>query len=690
MKLLIQKIICAVSIILLVGILLFAGCLLGMQNERARLRQFEQAEIVTEIAVVNLDEGIYENGEKIYYSTELMDLEADYLVSENLETARQGILNGSYAAYILIPAEFSKNATSINTVPQKAVLEFAMNPYLREDVSRLTMANVKNFEISLNTNMSYMYVQALLSEFHTAQDMSGTILANDNTETERLQAIDAEGLLIEPEYEEIEDVDTEIEEVDFSGTFNQNQTIVESLYTTYESFVLEGEEAFALIKEKELVIEEGMGAFSESIAKVDIQKDEEGNIVYEEGLTALDEYLQEYNTNFDTQVELVKDIVDAISGEETEDSDTSTEGSEGSDTDNEDGTGSETEPEEGEDIDIPDIEDILGVDIKPVTEIIKDNIILTFETANTKITACNTTNAQKIENAKTYIIELKEILVAQGANEEVMNKINTLEAELQGFQEVEELTIENTFDEAVALEPFRILKQEVEKIGKVETEEYQTIFTEQVLQPLEDEVSAENETIKTAGESVMTPLGEYMTELGELDLYEYYDQEAIDGLLEAFGENIFTMEEDMLETHGQYEELVSNTIDHANETMETHQKNLEDAYESTTQNVNSEVNLAIQNRVSMNEVNSEILESFRQKLPYTRIGQLEYVQAYDFMVKPLKMSDSSISENKAIVWHEYDFWRNALIGMIILWCISIMALFYLKMKGYTETQSHIE
>ncbi len=72
-------------------------------------------------------------------------MNSDYLVVENLETARQGINNGTYAAYIVIPSQFSHNAISINQEPQKAVLEFAMNPNLREDISRLTMANIKNF-----------------------------------------------------------------------------------------------------------------------------------------------------------------------------------------------------------------------------------------------------------------------------------------------------------------------------------------------------------------------------------------------------------------------------------------------------------------------------------------------------------------------------------------------------------------
>lgn len=676
MKSRIQAAAYVVSIILLAGILLFAGCLWGIKNERARLKQYEQAEVVTEVAIVNLDEGIYENGKKVFYSTELMDLEADYLVAENLESARQGILNGSYAAYILIPAEFSQNAASINSIPEKAVLEFAINPNLREDVSRLTMANVKNFEISLNTNMSYMYVQALLSEFHEVQDMSGTILENDNTETERLQAIDTGTLLVEPEYEEIESVETEIEEVDFNETFDQNDAILDALHSNYQSFVQEGEAAFEVIKEKELVIEEGMASFYESISGVDIQTDEEGNIVYKDGLTALNEYLQGYNTQFDTQLTQIKNMINRISGDS---SDTGSEG--GSDT----GTGLGTE-----DTSSVGMDNVLGEDIKSVTEIIKENINLSLETANQKIEECNTANAAKIENAKLYIADLEQLLTSQAADEELMNKIADLKGEIEGLQEVSAFTIENTFDEKVALEAFNQLKQEVDTLVKIETGECQTILNEKIVQPLIDEVSIENENMKTAGENIMTPLEEYMMELGELDLYEYYDEETMNGLLEEFGENIFAMEEDVIETHGEYQDLMNNTIEHANDTMEIHQKNLENAYESTTQNVSNEVNLAIQNRKTMNEVNSGILVSFRKKLPYTRIGQLEYVQAYDFMVKPVKMSDSSISVDKTVVWHEYDFWRNSLIIMILAWGLCSMGLIYLKIKGYTEAESNRE
>ncbi len=114
-----QKIIKVISIVLFQTILIFIGILAGMQNEKNIIKQEEQAEIVTDIAVVNLDEGVFEENKKSFYFSEVMNLEEDFFVSENLEAARAGINNGSYAAYILIPAEFSQNAVSINNTPKE-------------------------------------------------------------------------------------------------------------------------------------------------------------------------------------------------------------------------------------------------------------------------------------------------------------------------------------------------------------------------------------------------------------------------------------------------------------------------------------------------------------------------------------------------------------------------------------------
>ena len=738
MELRIQKILYRVVVLLLVGILLLAGALIGMYNERDRLKQQDQAEVVTDIAVVNLDEGIYENGVKTYYSTILMDLEADNLVSENLESARQGILNGNYAAYILIPAEFSQNATSINNVPQKAVLEFAINPNLREDVSRLTMANVKNFEISLNTNMSYMYVQALLSEFHNVQDLSGTILKNDTTEMERLLAVDSNALLVFPEYEEVERVEPDFDEIEFDETFDKNEEILDSVYENYETFVKDGEDAFAAIKEKEETVIDEVETFYEAVSEIDISVDDNGDSVSEDGLETLENYLVDYDVEYEKQKKLVGDIItvltlDGTSGEdepeedddetggESEEEDESQEGEDGDDTDTENNTGGENTGDNNDDGFDFDVE------IKPVSQIIKENVENSLLAANILITSGNETNSQAISEMQGTIDELKELLSEQadegddgdaddeGSNDEntdgeidnpdsnietaeepapdtntgasidtdaVLAKLGELEDQLNQIGEIELIDVEDVYSDEAALEPFQVLTEEVNKIPKVDTQEYRSIFEEEVITPLNEEIESENQKVQEAGETMLVPLEEYITELAEFDLFELYDYDAMDELLEEFGNNIFMLEEQIVDVHGEYEDFVSDTVDQTNETMTTMQEELEDAYEDTAGNVYKEVSLAKEYRESMNEFNTDILGSFRQKLPYTRVGQLEYVQAYDFMVKPIQMSDASIEKNRTVIWQDSDVLRNILISMIAVWCLCICGLLFMRMRSF--------
>lgn len=811
----IQKILYITSIVLTSGILFLAGSLIGMQNERAKLIQQEQAEVVTDIAIVNLDEGVYEDGKRTYYSTVLMDLDAENLISDNLESARQGILNGSYAAYILIPSDFSHSAISINYVPQKAVLEFAVNPNLREDISRLTMANVKNFEISLNTNMSYMYVQALLAEFHNVQDLSEKILENDALETERLLGIDAKSLLVMPEYVEVELIETEIEEIDFTDSFDENEKIFDSVYENYEMFIKDGEDAYAEIKEKEETIVTEVESFHEEISKIDIATDSDGKSIYESGLESLEKYVADYDVQFLEQKELVTDIIHfVVTGEKNSEEVPG----------NQETTGNEETPknieiisDEGEQED-SEITDVFE-GIKPISHIVKENLENSLITVNDMITTGNQVNSEKIVEMQLMIEELRTLVdelqeeentdppgegggedtdppgegggentdppeeedggetdppeegngedidpLAEGedtdppAEEEgedtdppaegegentdppgegggehpnppveegdgeggddpdppgegdgeepdtppeddgeedppeeitidtapILEKLTQLEEKIGQYQEVPFINIEDVYSEELDLTSFDKLKDEIEKIEKLDTEKYENIFNEQVVLPLEEEIESENQRVQEASEAMMTPLEEYITELAEFDLYSFYDQEKMDGLLLEFSDNIFQLEEQIVETHGDYEAFVYDAMDSTNETMTTLQEALEIAQEDTASNVSKEVALAKEQRESMNAYNTEILGSFQSKLPYTRIGQLEYSQAYDFMVKPIQMSDTSIAKDRTLIWQDYDGLRDVLIIMIVLWSICVCWMLFLRMRRLTR------
>ena len=304
-----QKITKWICLFLLHSTLIIGCFLLGVKSVENRIQQEEREQTVTGIAIVNLDQGVIQKNKKIFYSSELLDLNSDYLVVENLETARQGINNGTYAAYIVIPSQFSHNAISINQEPQKAVLEFAMNPNLREDISRLTMANIKNFEIGLNTNMAYMYVQAILEEFHNAQDGAEIILANDDAEKVRIEEMNPDALLSALEYTPYDLEAPPIDKVDFDGILKDNIEISGELKKNYDQFVSDGKEKLNQIKEGETTVVQEMDDFADLLGDVHLDRDGEES-VYAEGLQELENYVKKYEEELADQRAVIESMVE--------------------------------------------------------------------------------------------------------------------------------------------------------------------------------------------------------------------------------------------------------------------------------------------------------------------------------------------------------------------------------------------
>lgn len=708
----IHKITKLLFLILSEGIIILSAGLIGMHNERTRILQEQEADTVTDIAVVNLDEGILEEGKVRYYANELMDLQPDYLVPESIEVARNGINNGSYAAYILIPSDFSRNAVSINTVPEKSRLVFAINPNLREDISRLTMSDIKNFEINLNTNMSYMYMQAILKEFHDVQDSAGTIMENDSAEMARLQDVEPGSLMGSLQPVEVEPIETDIEEVDFRNVFEANSQISQELRNSYDTFARQGLEAFGEVKSKEETVIEGMGDFFDVVAEIDIGTNAAGEEVYQEGIASLSKYLKEYEIEFLKKRNTVYKKIDAMtyitpipdddpenpdeepddgSGEEPDggSGDDSGDGAEekpgegsgeGSDGDSGDDSG-EGSGEPDEEPDEPPVE--------PIPQIIAKIIQTSLDTANQNIEAKNAQNQEKISAAKDKINSIRQVIATdiETGEEDIPFReqldaieiyLAELELELDELEPFEQMAIEEIYDADIVKKEFQELADMVQELPQVEIQEYEGIFEEEVLNPLEEEIQQENARVQEEGTKYLGVVEEYTEELGEFDPYEYYDSEKMAKLESSFAENIFELEDKTYKQQGEYLELVYDSVETSNENMEQMKENLMEAYEATEENVTIEVDLAKQYRQEMNGTNIEILGDFVTKLPYTRIGNLEYVQAYDYMVKPITMSDISVHRDKVLILRDYDALKRILIVMAGVWCLFAFSIIGIK------------
>ncbi len=70
--------------------------------------------------------------------------------------------------------------------------------------------------------MAYMYVQAILEEFHNAQDGAEIILANDDAEKVRIEEMNPDALLSALEYTPYDLEAPPIDKVDFDGILKDN------------------------------------------------------------------------------------------------------------------------------------------------------------------------------------------------------------------------------------------------------------------------------------------------------------------------------------------------------------------------------------------------------------------------------------------------------------------------------------
>ncbi|MDO4304368.1 MAG: hypothetical protein Q4D94_10670, partial [Bacillota bacterium] len=272
--------------------------------------------------------------------------------------------------------------------------------------------------------------------------------------------------------------------------------------------------------------------------------------------------------------------------------------------------------------------------------------------------------------------------------QQILDYLDEVEEALNAITLLDEMTIEEIYDEEIIKEEFRNLAEEIQALPELDIDEYTGIFEEKVIGPLQEEIMNENTRIQEEGSKYMETQSKYLEELGLFDPYEYYDYEKMDELTATFTENIFELEEKVYKSQDGYLELVYDTVDTSNESMEAMQENLEEAYLGTEGNVQQEVDLAKQYRQHMNETNIEILGGFKEKLPYTRVGKLEYVQAYDFMVKPIRMWDNSVNRNRISFWQDTGVLRNILIVLIVVWGISICTL--LVVRVYYDARENFD
>lgn len=223
----------------------------GIRLERNRQETLKiQEEHVSAIAVVNMDNGVTVDNTQVNYAGQLLSFPNGHFSVTGLTDAKTGIENGKYAAYIVIPETFSASVTSVENDPAKVILSYQYNAKLGEEARLQAVSDINAFMALFNSNIAYMYIDAIMAEFHRIQDDSSIILANDNMELELIADIDAAELIAAAVPVEELSVQNDVQPVELTAYYSRNDALLSDMQLNYSAAVQKGKDDYAVIKEE--------------------------------------------------------------------------------------------------------------------------------------------------------------------------------------------------------------------------------------------------------------------------------------------------------------------------------------------------------------------------------------------------------------------------------------------------------
>ncbi|MFT3984214.1 MAG: hypothetical protein QM697_09905 [Lachnospiraceae bacterium] len=649
-----RNVIRTIAIIIVFAVFMLTGIYIGGRYEQSeQAREAAKEQTIETIAVVNLDEGTVVEGKTVNYSTELLSYPDVNFMAAGLEEARNGINTGAYAAYVIIPATFSESVESINASPKKANLEYAINPNLREETKTKIVYDIQLFQEQMNGTLSYVYVTSIMEEFHDVQDSSKIILKNDKKDLNTITEIKPEEITTDLEFSEMVRTENTLDYVDLSDYYEDNFARAGKITDIYHETMDQARDEFRMIQDKGAVSDQAIDDMMTYMSGMDPLADENGNLIYEAGLEKLDQQLllsepaqsakiDELKTNIrleigfwrlkqqtyiDTKLTQIQEAnqqqVDELFGRQQENIRTQYEQIKGN-VENQVSGNSIV-------IDWPDAPALSG------------NIVLkTAVSGNTEGKSAenqvwislseNTISANAIESVSANDIPLNHVEMSDG----LKSRINEVMVDKDKLQKIIEEDIVNT-----------------------------------VLGRLDEAAAGVGTKYEVVSEAVMT----HQEEIMKFDPFEKLDKNGIDDRINAIGNNIMDMEDDIGKTTSEYIDYVDTVYTNTEENIGALQEDMKASNDATEEKVNEVIHVLKESRETINYQNDELLSGFTQKLAYTRLGSLENSEAYDFIVTPVIFQEKETPSAPIVYLRQnYDIVILSVIAGLLTVCIAIFVV----------------
>ena len=586
------------------------------------------AEESEKIAVVNLDEGVQSGGRQINYASELSRFPTMDFEYSSLEAARTGLETGRYGAYVIIPAVFSQNVESINEAPQVSQLEYAVNRSYSGELQYELLYNVQSYMDSLNNRLSYMYVDNILKEFHKAQDGAGSIMENDLRDKEVIEKIKAQDLVALTELPEFQMEENTAETPDLSVYTEKNTILTAAMNEEYVRNVQGIREEIASLSADGTALAEQLNGLSGQLPKMDLTVDGNGENILETADTRFQDELKRQS-----ECTLEKEKVAGYLRKLLEDHEEFRESWR-----QDEGLGGQLEPpgeqpeQTGQSGDHPDLsaEQPVGQPEQP---------------------------GNQPDSSVGQPGQPGESSDSSGGQPEPPDQSGPSEQSEQSGGKPDQ---PESSEQSGPSEPPGYTEEQLRKLTAWLEEEDQGIqnFLEEVEQTEDLDVAGISELAKA---EYAEPLISKAEETGQIFRQRYEDEVAAiasyNGRLSRFrpqlddrfiSQNIgeinanHTLMQDILFKNNQaYKEYARRSADSAREYGQGLQKHVEEAQKKSEEAIAEGLSEAQKTKKETSFANQRILRDFASKLPYTRIGDAENVQVYQFVADPLEAKDHS-------------------------------------------------
>lgn len=623
----------------------------------------------TDIAVVNLDEGVNLKDKKTYYAGKIITLPNEHFHMTGLDDARNGLKSGEYGAYIVIPATFSKSVESINNDPEKATIKYTINAD-NNDASLASIVNdINSFASIVSENITFIYVSAILEEYHRAQDNTKLILKNDIIDLNNINNISPESLLGIYENVKENSMDYNPLKIDINKYEVENENIVDLLSRELKEAKIENERDFNNIKKESEEVRAGTIKIQKFFEEITPLKDNSGNSIYSNGLVDVERSISDHNEIVNTSFILFDEIF-------------------------------KRQNEQTKNI----IQQEANIHLASESNAMRNrlNLEINYTLANSYRRAFEDEyqNIQRdsIERMRGYIenVIVHELVMENEERDYLLSKLATASDAILN-NNINTATMSNAvnvmvrndyFSFDVAMNPFVGSESYLASLNAVASNDFNDIkarfnfpmdqfkdtFRNEIEDVIENAVANLVMEINEKASTLNEDQTRYLSVLEDYNPYEHlndsYIQRATNELQRSAEYVLSEFEKKQMDDEKQVYDILRIT----DENMRLYDESIYNANEATMKNVIDVVNELRSKKEITKSENTGLMKDFSDKLSYTRIGNIGNKEAYNFISSPIEISpneDSNIEVKSDYMYNKRPQKPNMMDNIYIKGVISI-------------------